>query len=600
MPRLPNLLATPRGRLAAFFLMYLTEGVPLGFAATAVATQLRRMGVGPAEIGAFVALFYLPWAFKWAFGPVIDVFRSRRFGHRRGWILLTQLGMVLSLLCLLPISLPQGLALFTAILFIHNLIAAAQDVAIDALAVNTLSVQERGLANGLMFAGASLGQAVGGAGVLWIMGVGGGLPSGIVTVVVTILLVTGLVVWPMKEGLAATMANASPASTEDPARPRGWGHAVAEMREFVRQAFQSFLGSRAALTGVFFALLPGGAMALSLALQSNLAVELGMNDDEVALLALVSTIVSGVCMVIGGWAADKLGIRRMLALYTLLMSLPGLYLAWRLWQAGYAMPRAPGSPPLPDLMRELWIATIAYNVALGLMYGTRTAVFMNITNPVVAGTQFTAYMAMYNLSISTTATWQGLAIEAWGYPITLLMDSAVGLVSLLLLPWLWRASGAGLCDAIAPRRAQHSGRALAMVCVAFVAWWWLHDPKADFAPIASTGFTLAFVAAALFLVASGLLQTHAASVQRALRWLAVGLLLLYLRRFVPDVAEVLGARVPAGVMSALLGAVISAVALASAAALWWVAGRPWPGLALSPMSNKPGSAIGAGSRAGAH
>ena len=78
---LPNLLAAPRGRLAAFFLLYVTEGIPLGFVVTAVATQLRRMGVGPAEIGTIVATFYLPWAFKWAVGPVVDVVRSRRFGQ---------------------------------------------------------------------------------------------------------------------------------------------------------------------------------------------------------------------------------------------------------------------------------------------------------------------------------------------------------------------------------------------------------------------------------------------------------------------------------------------------------------------------------------
>jgi hypothetical protein len=109
----------------------------------------------------------------------------------------------------------------------------------------------------------------------------------------------------------------------------------------------------------------------------------------------------------------------------------------------------------------------------------------------------------------------------------------------------------------------------------FVAWWWMHDPKADFAPIASTGFTLAFVAAALFLLASGLLQTQAAAVQRAMRWLAVGLLLLYLRRFVPE-----------GVPGALLDGAISIVPLAAAAALFWVAGRPWPGLALSVATSE--------------
>ena len=85
--RLPNLLATRYGRLTAFFLLYVTEGIPLGFAATAVATQLRRQNVGPAEIGAFVGSFYLPWAFKWAFGPMIDVFASDRLGRRRGWII---------------------------------------------------------------------------------------------------------------------------------------------------------------------------------------------------------------------------------------------------------------------------------------------------------------------------------------------------------------------------------------------------------------------------------------------------------------------------------------------------------------------------------
>ena len=53
--RMPDLLSTRRGRLATFFFLYLTEGIPLGFTATAVATQMRRQGVGPAEIGAFVA-----------------------------------------------------------------------------------------------------------------------------------------------------------------------------------------------------------------------------------------------------------------------------------------------------------------------------------------------------------------------------------------------------------------------------------------------------------------------------------------------------------------------------------------------------------------
>src|SRR3954469_11120451 len=188
--RLPDLLATRRGRLAAFFFLYMTEGLPLGFAATAVATQLRRQGVGPAEIGAFVASFYLPWAFKWAFGPFVDVFRSERWGHRRGWILLTQLMMAATLLSLVAVPLPAGLGIFTAILLVHNTFGAMQDVAIDSLACNTLGEDERGLANGLMFAGASIGQAIGGSGVLFLMAYIG-FQSSFIFVAAAIALVTG-------------------------------------------------------------------------------------------------------------------------------------------------------------------------------------------------------------------------------------------------------------------------------------------------------------------------------------------------------------------------------------------------------------------------
>src|SRR3954467_1300186 len=203
--RLPNLLATRRGRLAAFFLLYITEGIPLGFAAVAVATELRRRGVGPADVGAFVASFYLPWAFKWAFGPFVDVFRSQRFGHRRGWILLTQIVMALTLAVLVFIPLPQGLALLTAVLLVHNSFAAVQDVAIDSLAVNTLSEDERGLANGLMFAGAAIGQVIGGSGVLFMVNYTGFQPS-FIFVAAAIIAVTGLVVLPMKEAVAERLS----------------------------------------------------------------------------------------------------------------------------------------------------------------------------------------------------------------------------------------------------------------------------------------------------------------------------------------------------------------------------------------------------------
>ena len=520
--RLPNLLATRRGRLFAFFALYMTEGIPLGFAATAIATQLRRQGVGPAEIGAFVGSFYLPWAFKWAFGPLVDVYRSQRFGHRRGWILFTQLIMAATLLSLVAVPLPRGLGIFTAILLVHNTFGAIQDVAIDSLAVNTLAEHERGLANGLMFAGASVGQAIGGSGVLLMVGYIG-FQSSFVFVALAILAVTAFVVLPMKEAAVQALA-ASPAGN-------AWRAASAEMKGFAVQSFRSFLGTKGAFSGVFFALLPAGAMSLGLALQSNLAVELGMDDEQVGLLNLWTSIIAAACMVLGGWVSDRLGRRRTLFFYLAGMSLPVLYLMWVLQQHGYVMPRTPGGTPLPELVTALWIASLAYSVFQGLMYGTRSAIFMDVTNPVVAATQFTAYMALMNLAIAIAASWQGVAVEAWGYPVTLAVDSVTGLVCLLLLPALKREKT--FSDSLASGRARKSALVLGLACLAWIPYWANHELLGKGQPIMGTFFTLVFVASALFLLAGReALGDAAGRWRRAALWTAPLLLAMHARYWI--------------------------------------------------------------------
>ena len=75
------------------------------------------------------------------------------------------------------LKLPEQLWLFTVILLVHNTFGAMQDVAIDALACSTLQEHERGTANGMMFAGASIGQLIGGSGVLFLMGHTGFQPT---------------------------------------------------------------------------------------------------------------------------------------------------------------------------------------------------------------------------------------------------------------------------------------------------------------------------------------------------------------------------------------------------------------------------------------
>ncbi len=426
--RFPDLLATRPGRLAAFFLLYVTEGVPLGFTATALATQMRRQGVGPAAIGVFVGTLYLPWSWKWLIGPFVDVFYSDRLGRRRMWIVAMQVLMVGTLLACLPIDYTAEIKLFTLLIMVLNVFSATQDVAIDALACGVLKEEERGLANGLMFAGAYVGQALGGSGVLFLAAYVG-FNATFFFVAACVLAVTFFVSVRLQEPKTDVQRRVS----------RPWVRAaIADIRAYSLKAVKAFFGTGAARAGLIFALLPAGAYSLSLALQSNVAVELGLSDAKIGLLALVSTIISAIGCIVGGFLSDRFGRRRMLALYLIGTAIATVYLAIVMYRQEWIMPvdpRMPNRPvPAQALIASFWGASILYAVFQGLMYGTRTALFMDICTPAVAATQFTAYMSLLNLVIWYSAIWQGRAIEAWGYPATLLIDAVAGLVCLSLLP----------------------------------------------------------------------------------------------------------------------------------------------------------------------
>lgn len=451
--RAPGLdpLASRTGRLLSFFLLYVSEGLPSGFTVTAVGTQMRRLGIGPAEIGAYVGALYLPWAFKWAVGPLVDTFAPQRFGPRRFWIVATQALMVVSLLAAMPIDLRGHLAAFSAVLLLHNVFAATQDVSIDALACNVLPADERGVANGFMFAGQAVGQALGGGGVLFLTSQ---MPfkATFVLVAGAIAVIGVFVSWRVRD---------PEAPADDPAPVAGARAAARRLTAFVHEAWRAFTGTRAARWGVLLAALPMGAMALGLALQSNVAVELGMGDGAIGALSVASQLTGAVGCVVGGWLSDRMGRRRSVALFTALMSVPTVVLAVAMARAGVVLPAEAAAHAAPaGLVATFWAACIGYYVGQGLMYGASTALYMDITTPKVAATQFTAYMALSNLAIALSSMWQGHAVERFGYPLTLGLDAIVGVVCLLVLPFVAAPAGATATHGLAPPSGPGPGAAI--------------------------------------------------------------------------------------------------------------------------------------------
>ena len=422
-----NPLATRAGRLTTFFLLYVSEGIPLGFAATTVVAALRQENVDAAWISMFVGLIYLPWSWKWVIAPVVDCVSIRRFGHFRPWIIVAQLCMALSLCAGAAIDPVINQTQLIVLILVVNAFGAIQDVAIDGLACNILTEDERGTANGLMFAGAYAGQAVGGSLMLALLAV---MPLSALFLIVPaiIVLITVSIALPLREPPRRTELDADGAVVET-----AWTQII----RYPRRAFRAFASSRNARLAVLFAALPCGGYALSLALQTNLSVEFGLTTGEIAKLSLASTILSGLMCALGGWASDRLGRRLTLGTCVVLLCIPGAILALAMKQAGWIMPVEidPDNPvrAATSLLIVFVTLSLIFAAINGFMYGIRTALFMDVCSPAVAATQFTAYMAILNLVIAYTATWHGLALKEWGYPTTLALDSMAGILCLLPL-----------------------------------------------------------------------------------------------------------------------------------------------------------------------
>ena len=130
-----NLLDTRRGRFLTFGLMYISEGIPYGFTSSAMVAFMRTEGLSLSQIGAFTAALFIPWSFKWAWAPLIDLIRLHRFGGRKAWILFCTAMMIVTLVFTAMVDFHEDFNLLLWMIVLNNFFCATQDVAIDSLAV---------------------------------------------------------------------------------------------------------------------------------------------------------------------------------------------------------------------------------------------------------------------------------------------------------------------------------------------------------------------------------------------------------------------------------------------------------------------------------
>src|SRR3954451_21713172 len=150
-----------------------SAGLPLALSGSTLRLWMRQSGVDLETIGLF-ALVGTPYTIKFLWAPVVDALDapilSKLFGRRRGWLVLAQLMLIVSIVALGlcdPAAVPTYVVLGGAVLVATA--SATQDIVIDSFRIESLPESEQAAGMASYVAAYRIGMLVSGAGALFIV-----------------------------------------------------------------------------------------------------------------------------------------------------------------------------------------------------------------------------------------------------------------------------------------------------------------------------------------------------------------------------------------------------------------------------------------------
>ena len=377
-------------RLTVMTALYIAQGIPYGFVTVTFAAYLAKHGATEGEIGSLAAIALLPWSFKWLWAPFVDRFSHSKMGRRRPFIIAAQLMLVTTSTVLVFIPDPSSnLELIKILIFTANVFASLQDVSVDALAVDLLPESERGFANGLMYGGSYLGTMFGGAVLSTLVGL---YDLQIALAAQAIALAT-IMMFPLLLRERSTDLLFSLSARE---RPAG----VARPSLF-KNLIKAFSRRSPLLSGVLAFCLILGSQSLTAILTVLLMKKLGWKQEEYGQMMGGLPLILGLSgSVIGGWLADRVGHKKMVAISSIALGLVFV---------GFGI----GSAYWTD-DNFVYAYACAQELCTGTLSASMFALLMGVAWPAVAASQFTAYMALSNLGRSLGGKLAGPATDTLG------------------------------------------------------------------------------------------------------------------------------------------------------------------------------------------
>src|SRR5271156_775426 len=159
-------------RVLIILFLGFSSGLPLALSGSTLLIWMRESGVNLGTIGLF-ALVGTPYTIKFLWAPLIDALDvpllSRRFGRRRGWLLLSQFLLIVAIV-LLGACDPSVSPLIVAVgALLVATASATQDIVVDAFRVESLDESEQAAGMASYVAAYRIGMLVSTAGALFLV-----------------------------------------------------------------------------------------------------------------------------------------------------------------------------------------------------------------------------------------------------------------------------------------------------------------------------------------------------------------------------------------------------------------------------------------------
>jgi PAT family beta-lactamase induction signal transducer AmpG len=408
-------------RVALMLAFGFSSGLPFLLVFGTLSVRLREAGVPVTTIGLFswVALAY---SLKFIWSPIIDAFDvpglARLLGRRRAWMIVSQLVVILGLVCAGVSDPATSVAITAAFTLVVAFGSATQDVVVDGWRIDAAPVEMQGIMAAAYQLGYRLALLCAGAGALYI--------AEFVDWRVAYFSMAALMAVGILACILSPIVDRVPVLNE-PIPPKfSFATAVkAPIADLYRRKGRMLLPILALVALYRLPDFVAGVMA------NPLYVDLGFSKTQIANVAKLYGIWIGIIGAFaGGFCVSKWGLFRTLLVGAILSAAAHLLFAWLTTQGARV---------------EALVIAISVDNFAGSFCGTALIAYMSaLTAAGFSATQYALLSSLYALPGKVVGGASGFIVAAYGYAAFFAMTAMIAIPVVAMIYVVWRSPEGGL------------------------------------------------------------------------------------------------------------------------------------------------------------